>query len=845
MQPRNPPPNLKTILALANTGWTTGNVENVLQKLQKIGIRDVSGLASSLRNEAGRGLNAELRNAGEKGFGRSTLQALQEQLVEFFPQILGNSSSPPASAAPAKGPDARGGRAAAATLAKDEQANVDLQDWIVVHERVVKRAEPSLEAQPRGILRKGRTVRGFPAEFSGMQWLQVPDKERDGTEITVYMLISGESLGLGALLEPRPAADGEAAPEPLAPETQSLGLAAGVAREDCPWLLGIRAGNTVFLTAHTGLRLDVEGEAEGKPNLGATWNSQMMDLPLLVCEQEVLRLLTQAPEGERDHLRARFSDSGTWQKLVVERKDNSGPICSGDQVFLRAHTGRLLTPAGEKVRAESAGAGDFPGWTIERADGKDGELWHGTSIRLLAPVGDLLCVEGNRVFLRPEGEGGQDEGSSLLIEKDIRKSDVPEWEAPAPAGWWRVTHRPSIYVHVGPSQFNMMPAAYSTDTVLAMDMHWLSDKGELWLRLRDERRDGQEQWARTSAPDMGFDKELMELLPTQCGPPSDDVRTRHYTTVEAMHRARDQGRRAVERGDRPASLTYAWVTEEMLADVYAAEHASTVERSLGHPTAPYSSPAAMALVGDADAASSFARRLLRDGFAICDTALTRREASELAAEADRLDQAGILHEPDQPTPGQRGDRIAWLSETTTKFAGSPSYSPALGSAIDLLKGVADALNPALSRHHAERRAAGDPAHLAPIAHPATEDAVLTVAPRAMLSTYPGGGARYIAHQDNMYRRAVGRRGNPRELTAIIYLQPKDWDAKQDGGELKIYQRTEQFVESPEDKGLREVAYVAPAGGRLVVFFSALWHEVLPAYRMRRALTLWIYRPSVE
>mmetsp|Transcript_69957 Transcript_69957/g.216288 ORF Transcript_69957/g.216288 Transcript_69957/m.216288 type:complete len:116 (-) Transcript_69957:90-437(-) len=115
----------------------------------------------------------------------------------------------------------------------------------------------------------------------------------------------------------------------------------------------------------------------------------------------------------------------------------------------------------------------------------------------------------------------------------------------------------------------------------------------------------------------------------------------------------------------------------------------------------------------------------------------------------------------------------------------------------------------------------------------------------MLATYPGGGARYIAHQDNMYRRALGRRGNPRELTAIIYLTPKDWDAKQDGGELKLYLRSEQFLESPENKGLREVAYVAPTGGKLVVFFSALWHEVLPAYRERRALTLWIYRPSVE
>ena len=31
----------------------------------------------------------------------------------------------------------------------------------------------------------------------------------------------------------------------------------------------------------------------------------------------------------------------------------------------------------------------------------------------------------------------------------------------------------------------------------------------------------------------------------------------------------------------------------------------------------------------------------------------------------------------------------------------------------------------------------------------------------------------------------------------------------------------------------------------VVFFSELWHEVQPAHRPRRALTLWILRPEEE
>ena len=45
--------------------------------------------------------------------------------------------------------------------------------------------------------------------------------------------------------------------------------------------------------------------------------------------------------------------------------------------------------------------------------------------------------------------------------------------------------------------------------------------------------------------------------------------------------------------------------------------------------------------------------------------------------------------------------------------------------------------------------------------------------------------------------------------------------------------------------LFDAAFFVSAASSKVVFFSRLWHEVLPAYRLRRALTLWILRPEEE
>ena len=49
--------------------------------------------------------------------------------------------------------------------------------------------------------------------------------------------------------------------------------------------------------------------------------------------------------------------------------------------------------------------------------------------------------------------------------------------------------------------------------------------------------------------------------------------------------------------------------------------------------------------------------------------------------------------------------------------------------------------------------------------------------KAMVTCYPGGGARYVRHCDNSCFAGKGERCNGRRLTCILYLNP-EWVAPQ-------------------------------------------------------------------
>lgn len=75
------------------------------------------------------------------------------------------------------------------------------EEWTVVHERVVRRAEASKDAKMLGVEKKGASVEGLVVEVEGIKWLRSPMKGASG-EVESFMMIDGASIGLGVLLEP-------------------------------------------------------------------------------------------------------------------------------------------------------------------------------------------------------------------------------------------------------------------------------------------------------------------------------------------------------------------------------------------------------------------------------------------------------------------------------------------------------------------------------------------------------------------------------------------------------------------------------------------------------------------
>ena len=91
---------------------------------------------------------------------------------------------------------------------------------------------------------------------------------------------------------------------------------------------------------------------------------------------------------------------------------------------------------------------------------------------------------------------------------------------------------------------------------------------------------------------------------------------------------------------------------------------------------------------------------------------------------------------------------------------------------------------------------------------------------AMLTVYPGEGARFANHVDNT--TADGRR-----LTCVMYLNP-GWTVEE-GGAIRVQCYS----------GERRDVY--PLAGRLALFYSAeIQHEVLPTFGNRHAMTYWYY-----
>lgn len=130
-------------------------------------------------------------------------------------------------------------------------------------------------------------------------------------------------------------------------------------------------------------------------------------------------------------------------------------------------------------------------------------------------------------------------------------------------------------------------------------------------------------------------------------------------------------------------------------------------------------------------------------------------------------------------------------------------------------------------------------------------AAITSRQRLMFARYRTG-AHFGRHVDNNCVRGHGPQCNPRVLTAVYYMQDGQWDARADGGCLRLYApdcadgagADAGTVGAAPETGRGVALYdVAPVGDRLVLFFSdqRCPHEVLPVLRAgaeRFAATLW-------
>ena len=95
--------------------------------------------------------------------------------------------------------------------------------------------------------------------------------------------------------------------------------------------------------------------------------------------------------------------------------------------------------------------------------------------------------------------------------------------------------------------------------------------------------------------------------------------------------------------------------------------------------------------------------------------------------------------------------------------------------------------------------------------------------KAMVACYPGNETHYVRHVDNPNK-------DGRIITSLYYLN-KGWDAKKDGGILRIY-----------PTGTDKVANIEPVFDRLVFFWSDRRnpHEVMNAFSMRFAISVWYF-----
>jgi len=143
----------------------------------------------------------------------------------------------------------------------------------------------------------------------------------------------------------------------------------------------VRPGDVVYFRAHTGRHLEVERE-----QMRARWDDHgdwqafaMEKSPLVIDDSDAntfhsgdmvfLRAHTGSfVDVDGQDVQARWADQNhgmKWQGLVVV-KHGSGAIVPGDTVFLRTDSGTYLDVQGEEVRARWEDEGEWQALVVEK-----------------------------------------------------------------------------------------------------------------------------------------------------------------------------------------------------------------------------------------------------------------------------------------------------------------------------------------------------------------------------------------------------------------------------------------------------------------------------------------------
>mmetsp|Transcript_4413 Transcript_4413/g.8331 ORF Transcript_4413/g.8331 Transcript_4413/m.8331 type:complete len:241 (+) Transcript_4413:495-1217(+) len=206
---------------------------------------------------------------------------------------------------------------------------------------------------------------------------------------------------------------------------------------------------------------------------------------------------------------------------------------------------------------------------------------------------------------------------------------------------------------------------------------------------------------------------------------------------------------------------------------------------------------------------STASDLHQTGMAVVDSFVPPLLVNSLASEMVQLASSGYLQLTPQSTIGIRDDFVGWLTaDEASVHAGSVT-----STVVQAMRGLAWEL-----QKHSQ---------FPPLFAPT----------RIMATHYPGNGAKYVAHRDN---DGGDDHTSDRCWTCIVYCN-QGWEPS-DGGLLRCHLGPNDETTQPLKQSVDATHFVdvPPVAGTLVIFDSRrILHEVLPAFKSRFALTLWI------